>query len=115
MNRFKGFALCFAMLALALTGCAIGNAEITDKNKVSQIQEGKTTKKEVQALLGEPDSVFRDNGEEIWTYNHAKTSAKAYIPIIGTMFKDKFTANNLTIKFDRRGIVVGIYNSKAQG
>jgi len=86
-----------------LFGCVsislpIGQKEITKKEIVSQIKTGKSTKAEVQALLGEPLAVrFMDTDEEIWQY--------AYQPGGSVSFSFTLDLVSLTIRFTKDGIV----------
>lgn len=100
--------------ALTLGGCATsGNQALgsADQSTIDQrIVAGKTTKRDVQAYLGGPDSInLTDGGQEVWQYSHAKTSVNAasYIPIVG-LFAGGSTVDQkiLTILFDKKGVVV---------
>lgn len=73
-------ALCAALLMF--TGCALSPIEQSsgtpiDSAKVAQIIKGKTTRAEVEALLGRPDqtSLVAD-GRRMMVYNYQATSAK---------------------------------------
>lgn len=79
----------FAIIAgvIILTGCATaGNARLETQTKESvssMIKEGVTTKAQVQAALGDANSIsFTDAGNEIWTYSFSRTKSKArnFIP-----------------------------------
>jgi outer membrane protein assembly factor BamE (lipoprotein component of BamABCDE complex) len=85
MKMAKSFA-GIAMIAL-LAGCATsGNEKLKEHTQSSisqQITEGKTTKNDVTAALGQPTSVsFTDAGNEIWTFRHARATPQArnFIP-----------------------------------
>jgi outer membrane protein assembly factor BamE (lipoprotein component of BamABCDE complex) len=98
---------CAAALAL-LTGCATthGSEGITDKNKLSQIKPGKTTKADVEALLGRPAQVdLAENGEQVWNYQRADVSATSYIPFVNLVSKNNSDMNNLSIRFSKNGVV----------
>jgi outer membrane protein assembly factor BamE (lipoprotein component of BamABCDE complex) len=85
MKIVKGFISL--AVAILIAGCATsGNEKLKDHTQLSisqQITEGKTTKKEVTAALGQPTTVsFTDAGNEIWTYQHARATPQArnFIP-----------------------------------
>jgi outer membrane protein assembly factor BamE (lipoprotein component of BamABCDE complex) len=97
-------------LCLTLLGCfSSGNKQIMDASKTSQIQEGKTTKAEIIAVLGEPNhTTSMPNGEEMWMYNYTQsvTRPTTFIPVIGlfaggTDMKGK----TLMFRFDKNGIL----------
>lgn len=73
-----------------------------DDSKVSAIVKGKTSRNEVQALLGKPNGrgvypFIKTRGEsaDIYSYSHAK----------GSVFNMKFYAKTLIVSYDARGIV----------
>jgi len=87
MRRILPFV--FASACLLLLACASsGNVQLQQASKddlLAQIQEGTTTKAQVEALLGPPDEVsFTENLNEIWTYRHktATPHASSFIPIV---------------------------------
>jgi outer membrane protein assembly factor BamE (lipoprotein component of BamABCDE complex) len=107
-NIFAGLAVLFLM-----TGCvSIGNQAIkneTQQTIQSKIVEGKTTKEQVRAALGEATSVsFTDSGNEIWTYTYTHSSPKAqdFIPIVNifTQGSDQ-TTKQLIVMFDKNEVV----------
>ncbi|SFO03885.1 outer membrane protein assembly factor BamE domain-containing protein [Nitrosospira briensis] len=88
MKIVKGFA--GAAVVTLLAGCATaGNEKLKDhtQSTISQrITEGRTTKNQVIAALGQPSVVsFTDAGNEIWTYKHARATPQAqnFIPLVG--------------------------------
>jgi len=94
---------------LALTlALAIGTAACTpsvdirgnlpDAEVLAQIKEGKTTRDEVQALLGTP-SATATFGEESWQYISARTETVAFFK---PELKDR---KAVSITFDRNGVV----------
>jgi outer membrane protein assembly factor BamE (lipoprotein component of BamABCDE complex) len=97
------------LAAMLLAGCAtIGNSKIADKDAVSKIVAGKSTKADVQALVGEPGHVFFADDKEIWTYTylHSQARAASFIPVVGLFAggADSQT-NSLTVVFTKDGIV----------
>lgn len=99
-------ALLFtATVLIFVTGCVSGADSIADESKVSKIQVGKTTSKDVEALLGKPGSVeLSEGGEQVWTYQRVQTSPLAAIPFFN-MMGNSMAENNLTIRFSKRGVV----------
>ncbi|MGB3256065.1 hypothetical protein [Buttiauxella gaviniae] len=100
--------LVASMVVMLLAGCASsGNKHLqkeTEASMQTKIKEGTTTKAEVKAKFGSPDSVnFTDGGKEIWKYTfaRAKVSGKAFIPFYG-MFNNTVTGTKkeLVILFD---------------
>lgn len=93
---------------IALSGCAgVGNESLKKETEISiknKITEGVTTKEQVKAQFGSPDTTsFTDNGKEIWKYSYVKMSADAvnYIPIVnlfGTSASG--TKKELVVMFD---------------
>lgn len=109
-----------ALCVLVLSGCAtIGTKQITKGEIVSQIKEGKSTKTDVKALLGEPSNIsFTDAGQENWTYcySRATTRPATFIPIIGIFAGGADTeTHTLTIRFTKEGIVEKIGKGKTTG
>jgi outer membrane protein assembly factor BamE (lipoprotein component of BamABCDE complex) len=102
------FTVASIMLTLAaLSGCANtqGSAGITDKDKLAQIKPGKTTKAEVEGLLGRPAHVdLAENGEQVWNYQRTDVSGMAYVPFLNLASKN-FENNSLSIRFSKAGIV----------
>jgi outer membrane protein assembly factor BamE (lipoprotein component of BamABCDE complex) len=105
---------------ILLVGCSsMGNKEVMDVSKTSQIVQGKTTKEEVMALLGEPNHItVRPDGNETWVYSytHGTTRPTTFIPVVGlfaggTDFKGK----TLGLVFDKNGVLLTTTNQQIQG
>jgi outer membrane protein assembly factor BamE (lipoprotein component of BamABCDE complex) len=91
---------------------AVGSKKIADPQALSQIVPGRSTKADVQASFGTPaQDNFADNGDETWTYIHmsAGLTSAAFIPG-AALFSNptRNTTDNLTVRFDRNGIVKNI-------
>lgn len=106
--------LLAAMLfgAFVLTGCATsGNAKLKEQTKESVagiIKEGKTTKAEVQAALGDADSItFTDQGNEVWTYSFSRSTPKAsnFIPYVGLFSSGSDVKTKQVIVFFKDDVV----------
>lgn len=106
----KQFAACMfiavvASTTLTLSGCATGSTSITDEQKVSSIQIGKSTTRDVEQILGKPGNVeLEENGEQVWTYQTVKTNATAFIPF-ANMTGHSMKEDNLTLRFNSKGVV----------
>ena len=103
-----------------LIGCATtGNVQIADPGTVSKIEEGKSSKADVRALVGEPTKVnFDTNKNEIWEYIYTKASAKpaSFIPVVGLFAGGAdMSGNTLTILFDKNGVVERVGSGKTTG
>jgi outer membrane protein assembly factor BamE (lipoprotein component of BamABCDE complex) len=123
-NAWKPVLVCWALvLPVAVAGCVSyhGNKKITDPEITSQIKEGKTTKAEVEKLLGEPAHVsFDADDAPIWRYTYVRSESRGltFIPYVGTLFGGADTqTKNMTIKFTKAGIVrvVGIGGTTGGG
>ncbi|WP_257744788.1 outer membrane protein assembly factor BamE [Burkholderia glumae] len=99
--------------AVLLAGCATtGNERLEAASQASvqaQIQQGKTTKHEVQDAFGSPNkTTFTDSGLEIWTYElaHATPHAINFVPIVGAFAHGAdVRKKTLTVLFDDNGTV----------
>ncbi|HZF69399.1 hypothetical protein [Sulfuricurvum sp.] len=104
-----------AVLAgVLMSGCAatagnqkLGSMEKTQLN--SQIVKGVSTKKDVEALLGQTDKVSpTKDGGEIWTYSFARASLKpvAYIPLVNMFYSGTNNTTKVVVaEFDANGVV----------
>jgi len=100
--------LSFAAVLVSLTGCVTGASSITDESKTSKIQIGRTTNKDVEALLGQPSSVeLAESGEQVWTYQRVQTSPLATIPFFN-MMGNSIAESSLTIRFNKKGVVKAV-------
>ena len=106
-------------LGIIISCATVGNKEIMDQSKTSQIIKGQTTKKEVLSLIGEPSKVtFMENDCEVWDYvlSKSQTRAVTFVPVVGLfaggMDMQTYT---LTIKFDKNGVVQEIGKGKMIG
>ena len=99
---------------LVVAGCAsAGNMALRDETEQSvggKIFEGKTTKKDVIALYGQPTSTtFTDGGNDIFTYRfaHATADGVSYVPIVGIFAGGaNVRSKELVILFDKQDVVV---------
>lgn len=108
MKKIVASVVVMVAASLTLGGCVTGNASITDEQKVSSIQIGKSTMQDVERTLGKPGDVALDRGgEQVWTYQTVKTNAVAFIPFANLMGKSE-EEHNLTVRFNKRGVVTAM-------
>ncbi|MGB7912139.1 MAG: outer membrane protein assembly factor BamE [Desulfobaccales bacterium] len=77
--------LVVVLLVAGLVGCATSGRKI-DQGAADQIEKGKTTKEQVVALIGSPESISRSsNGDTTYIYNYTRATAKPinFVPIVG--------------------------------
>lgn len=99
--------------AVLLAGCATtGNERLESATQTTvhaQIQEGKSTKQDVQDAFVSPNkTTFTDSGLEIWTYElaHATPHAINFVPIVGAFAHGAdVRKKTLTVLFDDNGMV----------
>jgi len=113
-----------AVSALYISGCAVKTGNETlgkmEKSQIDmQIVRGKSTKKDVKTLLGDPDKTdFDNNSLEKWTYIHVRKDVKAvnYIPVASLFVQGtNDTTKTLVVLFDDNGVVKNYINSDAKG
>lgn len=118
------FITCLALsiiLALGLAGCASthGNKKIAEEDVINKIEPGKSTKKDVRGLIGDPiDVQFTDNGEEVWKYHYTRTDVRgtSFIPYAGALVGGSDTkTTTLTIRFDKNGVVKNVGKGGSTG
>jgi outer membrane protein assembly factor BamE (lipoprotein component of BamABCDE complex) len=110
MKSNKLTRLTIAGLAILLFGCStVGNTQIEDPNLVAQIQPGKSTKADVQRLMGPPTKqTYLDSGDTVWEYDLSQSQIKrtSFIPYFsmvagGTNVEE----HTLTVRFNNEGVV----------
>ncbi|MFN3954401.1 MAG: outer membrane protein assembly factor BamE [Pararhodobacter sp.] len=107
---FKNIAAAFVAVSF-LAGCgpeSQGNQAISDSSRVDQIVVGTTTREDVRATLGEPETRWREFGDEHWSYRFQRESMNAamFIPV-AQMVAGRVNVDfvNVTVSFDRAGVV----------
>ena len=118
--RIFGKLLPLILLCLAVSACASsGNKQITDTGAVAKIEEGKSTKADVRALVGEPTKVnFRENNTEVWEYVYTRGQVRpaTFVPVVGWFAGGMdTTGSTLTILFNNNGIVQKVGSGKISG
>lgn len=92
------FALSLALFAGACTPSVDLRGNLPSPDSLAQIKPGKTTRDEVQQLLGTPSSTATF-GDESWQYISARTETTAF-------FKPEVKDRKVvSIAFDRSGVV----------
>jgi hypothetical protein len=81
-------SILFALLAAStLSSCAVnqGNSAIKDFGRFSDLQKGKSTKKDVYQGFGQPHDVRYEGPSSQWTYYSIQStmSPAAFIPFVG--------------------------------
>jgi|HubBroStandDraft_3_1064219.scaffolds.fasta_scaffold1685227_1 outer membrane protein assembly factor BamE (lipoprotein component of BamABCDE complex) len=92
---------------ICLAGCVPpttiekGQRDIFDQSRISQIQQGSTTKDNIIVLFGQPGGKgFEANGDETWTYTYASRRKNPLLPGPAEVHSAA-----LIVTFDKRGIV----------
>ncbi len=129
------------VVMVVFAGCiSIGNPTVADEDVISQITSGTTTKEDVRALLGKPNSIIRDSGKpfldtglpvplrqlnykikdyEIWSYTHTnlERNPATAIPLIGPLLflvESPSTTASAIISFDENEIVKYLYTHQVK-
>lgn len=116
MNRIKDWRFgIFVMCIMFLAGCAttMSYGVKFDRNKVSQIKKGVTTRAEVEALFGQSAYVsLMGDGRRMMSYSFTDMSVaptpEAYIPVVNLIsygIKNKVRTQTLQIILSKTDIV----------
>lgn len=100
------------MIMLSSACASSGNKklkEISQTDIMSQLEEGKTTKAQVETILGQPNSIsFTDSANEIWNYYYSTSTSHAtnFIPYVN-MFSQghDVKTKELIILFNTEGVI----------
>lgn len=115
----KPLAAAFLALSL-LVGCGLesqGSQSISDSARVDQITVGTTTRDQVRATFGPPETVWQEFGNENWSYRFQRESMNAamFVPVAqmvaGRMHTDFV---NMIVSFDQRGVVTQVVRTCAR-
>lgn len=111
MSRFFSRLLLLGALCLFMslaTGCA-GSGNKMDQSKVNLIQNGVTTRAQVEQQMGPPSytAMLPDGGRMLtYSYHETRMSALNFVPIVGDLHKDtSMQQQMLQVKIDANGIV----------
>jgi outer membrane protein assembly factor BamE (lipoprotein component of BamABCDE complex) len=111
----------YALLAVVvMAGCSsVGNREIADDSRIAKIEKGKSTKADVEALVGKPTTVdFTDGGLEKWLYVYTTSQMRgaSFIPVVGIFAGGSdINSDTLTVLFSKEGIVENVGRGKSGG
>nr|WP_253906992.1 outer membrane protein assembly factor BamE [Brenneria sp. hezel4-2-4] len=103
---------------LSLVSCSsVGNQSLKNETQESvktKIIKGKTTKQDVLASFGEPDSRSLIDGEEQWSYTmyNSQSKATSFIPVVGLLAGGANTqTKSLTVMFKGEKVSSYIFNA----
>lgn len=95
-------------LALLLIGCASVGRKIAQE-EVDKIQKGRTTRAQVDQLLGSPDHVTKDGDGNVtyeYVYAYAQAKGESFIPVYGAFAGGtKVQSQTVRVTFGPDGIV----------
>lgn len=100
-------------LLLCLSGCmSSGNdriSQLSSSQMASMIYDGRTSKAEVRAQFGDPNSIdLNEDGTEKWSFKHVKSRAKLsnFIPLVSTFKRGTHdVTRELVVLFDKNDVV----------
>jgi len=120
IEKIVALLIFVTILILLFNGCAhVGNKQITNKEVISKIKIGTSTKGDVRKLCGEPSKVtFAESGDVTWDYVYAKSHMKGttFIPVVGLFAGGTKVENTtLTVRFNKDGIVKAVGTGKTSG
>lgn len=101
-------AALLLVIAGFITGCAsTSHGTKIDRDKVSQIKKGVTTKAEVELLLGSPTyTAMAGDGRRMMTYSFTEASTTQLIPVVGLFAGSSSTrTQSLQIMITKSGVV----------
>ena len=111
----KYIFLCMLCIVLFCAGCAGPSAgshvlkDVSQADIATQIEEGETTKAQVETLFGRPDHVtYSEEKNEIWVYQYitSKQHATNYVPLVKLFYAGAdVRAKGLMILFDAKNVV----------
>jgi len=108
------------VVMVSFLGCATaGNKQIAEASTVSKIEEGKSTKTDVRALVGEPTKVnFRADNTELWEYVYKRGQVRpaTFIPVVGWFAGGvDVTGSTLTVLFNKDNVVQKVGSGRISG
>lgn len=115
LARVRAFLV--PMTALVVMGCASSGTMVTEQ-QAGQFQKGVTTREQVIAKLGQPNSSSAmDDGTraDVYVHVHAAANAASYIPVVGLLAGGaNSTTNTATFTYDKTGLLKTIATSTGQ-
>jgi outer membrane protein assembly factor BamE (lipoprotein component of BamABCDE complex) len=119
MRHWLRIWLVFFALPAVSACVSTGAREITQPDTLGRLETGKSTKAEVTAALGFPILVtYGRNGGETWNYYYVTEYPQAvdFVPVINALSPgSKQTTRELTVSFDRQGLVQNLQKSRTAG
>ena len=98
-------AILLSLTALAFAGCVSVGRPFRQGPALPTIEPGKTTKKEIQKIFGDPTRSGTEEGDETWTYIDYKIGvfAPAHLEDLFIRFSKDGTVRNYTYNTDFGG------------
>jgi outer membrane protein assembly factor BamE (lipoprotein component of BamABCDE complex) len=99
------------MLMTSVVGCYSKMGTKIDTDALSHIEKGRTTKAQVEALLGVPTGRANNDGLEAYHYEYLgrHLPGQMYIPIVGPFIAgSSLEAQRVEIVFDKTGVVQSV-------
>lgn len=104
----KSMLVVCLVAAFAVTGCAsYGNSAAADQKTVGQIQKGKSTKADVERIMGKPNQGSFEDGRSVWFYQNINVSGMALVPF-ASLLTNTMDEQNVTIYFDKTDVVEAV-------
>ena len=98
------------MISIIMLGNCLSTGKMIKGQDIDKIIEKKTTRPEVESILGKPSSTSSSAGFTTYSYAGCQSNGLYWIPILG-LFLGSTECNNASVSFDKDGIV----NSKSFG
>ena len=115
-------SLSAAALALAcLAGCAPevrGPEAITESATVDQIVVGTTTRDQVRAMFGAPESISQMGPAEVWMYLFQRNAMNAatFMPGVSVLAgRSDVTTVAMSVTYDQGGVVTNVVRTCSVG
>jgi outer membrane protein assembly factor BamE (lipoprotein component of BamABCDE complex) len=118
--RHKSMLAAFLGLAV-LAGCAPeirGNEAITETASVDQIIVGTTTRDQVRATFGAPESTAQVGPAEMWMYLFQRNAMNAatFMPGVGVLAgRSDVTTVAMSVSFDQNGVATNVVRNGSVG
>lgn len=106
--------MALALIASGCTGLDMKSGKPIEKESLSRIQKGRTTRQEIESIYGKPlSTVLNGDGTETLVYGYTATkvthSPMTYVPILGLFAKAKTETASQTLSFQVKENVVVNY------
>lgn len=111
--------LLFVTIVFAVSSCAFTGGKKIDTSLIQKIVHGKTTKKEILEMFGEPEHTTADEeNNETWAYAYVETKVKAakFLPIVGMLAgPNEQETQTLAVVLNSKGVVIDHRYQKNKG